>query len=71
MFYVLPHLLLVTFLISLSLSFNARQLLYGIAEDLTPDDVRSIKFLLQEKLPKNKLQDNAVSKMILISFLQS
>uniref|UniRef100_A0A8C9G3H4 Caspase-8 n=1 Tax=Pavo cristatus TaxID=9049 RepID=A0A8C9G3H4_PAVCR len=47
-----------------------RQLLYGIAEDLTPEDVRSVKFLLQEKLPKNKLRDNAVSKMILISFLQ-
>ncbi|NXM24596.1 CASP8 protein, partial [Oxyruncus cristatus] len=36
-----------------------RQLLYGIAEDLTPDNVKSVKFLLQEKLPKNKLQDNA------------
>ncbi|NWU75538.1 CASP8 protein, partial [Onychorhynchus coronatus] len=36
-----------------------RQLLYGIAEDLTPEDVKSVKFLLQKKLPKNKLQDNA------------
>ncbi|NXK37484.1 CASP8 protein, partial [Piprites chloris] len=36
-----------------------RQLLYGIAEDLTAEDVKSVKFLLQEKLPKNKLQDNA------------
>ncbi|NXE36355.1 CASP8 protein, partial [Ptilorrhoa leucosticta] len=36
-----------------------RQLLYGIAEDLTPEDVRSVKFLLQEQLPKNKLQENA------------
>ncbi|XP_062354055.1 caspase-8-like [Cinclus cinclus] len=36
-----------------------RQLLYGIAEDLTPEDVRSVKFLLQERLPKNKLQENA------------
>ncbi|XP_005049235.1 PREDICTED: caspase-8-like [Ficedula albicollis] len=35
-----------------------RQLLYGIAEDLIPGDVRSVKFLLQEKLPKNKLQEN-------------
>ncbi|NWW60237.1 CASP8 protein, partial [Ifrita kowaldi] len=36
-----------------------RQLLYGIAEDLTSEDVRSVKFLLQKKLPKNKLQENA------------
>ncbi|NWQ63191.1 CASP8 protein, partial [Neopipo cinnamomea] len=35
-----------------------RQLLYGIAEDLTPEDVKSVKFLLQKQLPKNKLQDN-------------
>ncbi|NWU41547.1 CASP8 protein, partial [Hylia prasina] len=36
-----------------------RQLLYGIAEDLTPEDVASVKFLLQKLLPKNKLQENA------------
>ncbi|NXR99167.1 CASP8 protein, partial [Oxylabes madagascariensis] len=36
-----------------------RQLLYGIAEDLTPENITSVKFLLQEKLPKNKLQENA------------
>ncbi|NWY92809.1 CASP8 protein, partial [Loxia curvirostra] len=36
-----------------------RQLLYGIAEDLTSEDVRSVKFLLQKQLPKNKLQENA------------
>ncbi|NXF00908.1 CASP8 protein, partial [Smithornis capensis] len=36
-----------------------RQLLYEIAEDLTPDDVKCVKFLLQKNLPKNKLQDNA------------
>ncbi|XP_042730418.1 caspase-8 isoform X4 [Lagopus leucura] len=36
-----------------------RQLLYGIAENLTAEDVKSVKFLLQEKLPKNKLRDNA------------
>ncbi|NXU66445.1 CASP8 protein, partial [Horornis vulcanius] len=36
-----------------------RQLLYGIAEDLTPEDVASVKFLLQKQLPKNKLQENA------------
>ncbi|NWZ33118.1 CASP8 protein, partial [Brachypodius atriceps] len=36
-----------------------RQLLYGIAEDLAPEDVASVKFLLQKLLPKNKLQENA------------
>ncbi|NWH84748.1 CASP8 protein, partial [Aegithalos caudatus] len=36
-----------------------RQLLYGIAEDLSPGDVTSVKFLLQKLLPKNKLQENA------------
>ncbi|NWW35075.1 CASP8 protein, partial [Panurus biarmicus] len=36
-----------------------RQLLYGIAEDLTPEDIASVKFLLQKLLPKNKLQENA------------
>ncbi|NXI07391.1 CASP8 protein, partial [Irena cyanogastra] len=35
-----------------------RQLLYGIAEDLTPEDVRHVKFLLKDQLPKNKLQEN-------------
>ncbi|NXB31371.1 CASP8 protein, partial [Eulacestoma nigropectus] len=36
-----------------------RQLLYEIAEDLTSEDIRSVKFLLQKQLPKNKLQGNA------------
>uniref|UniRef100_A0A8C3NYN8 Caspase-8 n=1 Tax=Cyanoderma ruficeps TaxID=181631 RepID=A0A8C3NYN8_9PASS len=36
-----------------------RQLLYGIAEDLSLEDVASVKFLLQKLLPKNKLQENA------------
>ncbi|NXR78007.1 CASP8 protein, partial [Pycnonotus jocosus] len=36
-----------------------RQLLYEIAEDLAPEDVASMKFLLQKLLPKNKLQENA------------
>uniref|UniRef100_A0A8C3TLT2 Caspase-8 n=1 Tax=Catharus ustulatus TaxID=91951 RepID=A0A8C3TLT2_CATUS len=36
-----------------------RQLLYGITEDLVPGDARSVKFLLQKELPKNKLQENA------------
>ncbi|XP_008941676.1 PREDICTED: caspase-8-like, partial [Merops nubicus] len=36
-----------------------RQLLYRIAEDLTPKDVQNVKFLLRERIPKNKLQENA------------
>ncbi|NXA77365.1 CASP8 protein, partial [Thryothorus ludovicianus] len=36
-----------------------RQLLYRIAEDLTPEHIRNVKFLLQKQLPKNKLQENA------------
>ncbi|XP_010147130.1 PREDICTED: caspase-8-like [Eurypyga helias] len=36
-----------------------RQLLYGIAEDLIPEDVKNVKFLLQKKIPKNKLQSGA------------
>ncbi|NWZ51225.1 CASP8 protein, partial [Haliaeetus albicilla] len=43
-----------------------RQLLYGIAEDLTPEDVKSIKFLLQKQIPKNKLQDNASMLKVLV-----
>ncbi|XP_062435243.1 caspase-8-like [Rhea pennata] len=43
-----------------------RQLLYGIAEDLTPEDVNSVKFLLQKQIPKSKLQDNASMLMVLL-----
>ncbi|EOB05062.1 Caspase-8, partial [Anas platyrhynchos] len=43
-----------------------RQLLYGIAEDLTPEDVKSVKFLLQERIRKNKLQDNASMLKVLM-----
>ncbi|NXV47730.1 CASP8 protein, partial [Uria aalge] len=43
-----------------------RQLLYRIAEDLTPDDVKCVKFLLQKEMPKNKLQDNASMLKVLL-----
>ncbi|NXA41040.1 CASP8 protein, partial [Eudromia elegans] len=43
-----------------------RQLLYQIAEDLTPEDVNSVKFLLQKQIPKGKLQDNASMLMVLL-----
>ncbi|NWX44705.1 CASP8 protein, partial [Steatornis caripensis] len=43
-----------------------RQLLYRIAEDLTPEDVKSVKFLLQKQIPKNKLQENASMLKVLL-----
>ncbi|NXA26368.1 CASP8 protein, partial [Ibidorhyncha struthersii] len=43
-----------------------RQLLYGIAEDLTPEDAKCVKFLLQKQIPKNKLQDNASMLKVLL-----
>ncbi|NXS11727.1 CASP8 protein, partial [Neodrepanis coruscans] len=43
-----------------------RQLLYEIAEDLTPEDVRRVKFLLQKNLPKNKLQDNGSALQVFL-----
>ncbi|KAM9287040.1 caspase-8 isoform 3-T4 [Morus bassanus] len=43
-----------------------RQLLYGIAEDLTPEDVKCVKFLLQNQIPKNRLQDNASMLKVLL-----
>ncbi|NXN16028.1 CASP8 protein, partial [Indicator maculatus] len=43
-----------------------RQLLYGIAEDLTQKDVQNMKFLLQEQIPKSKLQDNASMLKVLL-----
>ncbi|XP_010197451.1 caspase-8 [Colius striatus] len=43
-----------------------RQLLYGIAEDLNPEDVKKVKFFLQKQIPKNKLQDNASMLKILL-----
>ncbi|KFZ56983.1 Caspase-8, partial [Antrostomus carolinensis] len=43
-----------------------RQLLYRIAEDLTPEDVKSVKFLLQKEIPKSKLQDNATMLQVLL-----
>ncbi|XP_054685979.1 caspase-8-like isoform X3 [Grus americana] len=47
-----------------------RQLLYGIAEDLTPEDVKSVKFLLQKRIPKNKLQDNALHCILMLVLMR-
>ncbi|NXW64468.1 CASP8 protein, partial [Eurystomus gularis] len=48
-----------------------RQLLYGIAEDLTQKDVQNVKFLLREQIPKNKLQDNASMLKVLLEMERS
>ncbi|KAM9123481.1 caspase-8-like isoform 2-T3 [Pangshura tecta] len=36
-----------------------RQLLYRISEEITSEEVASVRFLLQKELPKKKLQENA------------
>ncbi|XP_064016803.1 caspase-8-like [Pogoniulus pusillus] len=43
-----------------------RQLLYGIAEDLTQKDIQDVKFLLHDQIPKSKLQDNASMLKVLL-----
>uniref|UniRef100_A0A8C6JPV0 Uncharacterized protein n=1 Tax=Melopsittacus undulatus TaxID=13146 RepID=A0A8C6JPV0_MELUD len=43
-----------------------RQLLYGIAEDLTLEDVKCVKFLLRKQIPNSKLQDNASMLKVLL-----
>ncbi|XP_061233588.1 caspase-8-like [Neopsephotus bourkii] len=43
-----------------------RQLLYGIAEDLSPEDVKCVKFLLRKRIPNSKLQDNASMLKVLL-----
>ncbi|NXH21631.1 CASP8 protein, partial [Bucco capensis] len=48
-----------------------RQLLYGIVEDLTQEDVQNVKFLLQDHIPKNKLQDNASMLKVLLEMERS
>ncbi|KAM9548195.1 caspase-8-like [Guaruba guarouba] len=43
-----------------------RQLLYGIAEDLTSEDVKCVKFLLRKRIPNSKLQDDASMLKVLL-----
>ncbi|KAJ8377703.1 hypothetical protein AAFF_G00254370 [Aldrovandia affinis] len=38
-----------------------RKLLFNLSENIDADDLKSIKFLLQNKLPRRKLEDNVVS----------
>lgn len=35
--------------------------MYRLSEDLTEEDLNNIKFLLNNKLPRKKLEDNIVS----------
>ncbi|XP_073329680.1 caspase-8 [Pagrus major] len=38
-----------------------RKLLYNLSEDLTADDLKDMKFLLNEKLPRRKLEDHVTT----------
>lgn len=40
---------------------NSRKLLYNLSEDITDDDLKQMKFLLNKKLPRSKLGENVVS----------
>ncbi|RXM32091.1 Caspase-8 [Acipenser ruthenus] len=40
---------------------NYRQLLYDLSEDITRDDLKSVKFLLQNSLPRCRLEDDMAS----------
>ncbi|MGH0117646.1 UNVERIFIED_CONTAM: hypothetical protein FKN15_041838 [Acipenser sinensis] len=40
---------------------NYRQLLYDLSEDVTRDDLKSVKFLLQNNLPRCRLEDDMAS----------
>ncbi|RXN00253.1 Caspase-8 [Acipenser ruthenus] len=40
---------------------NYRQLLYDLSEDVTRDDLKSVKFLLQNSLPRCRLEDDMAS----------
>lgn len=42
-------------------SLQSRKLLYQMSEDLTKDDLKNIKFLLDKKLPRKKLENDIVS----------
>ncbi|MGH0114729.1 UNVERIFIED_CONTAM: hypothetical protein FKN15_045404 [Acipenser sinensis] len=40
---------------------NYRQLLYDLSEDITREDLKSVKFLLQNSLPRCRLEDDMAS----------
>ncbi|KAK1165555.1 caspase-8-like isoform X2 [Acipenser oxyrinchus oxyrinchus] len=45
---------------------NYRQLLYDLSEDITRDDLKSVKFLLQNSLPRCRLEDDMTMLKLLI-----
>ncbi|XP_058889506.1 caspase-8-like isoform X1 [Acipenser ruthenus] len=45
---------------------NYRQLLYDLSEDVTRDDLKSVKFLLQNSLPRCRLEDDMTMLKLLI-----
>ncbi|XP_041117554.1 caspase-8-like [Polyodon spathula] len=45
---------------------NYRQLLYDLSEDVTRDDLKSVKFLLQNSLPRCRLEDDMTMLKLLV-----
>ncbi|KAJ8377708.1 hypothetical protein AAFF_G00254420 [Aldrovandia affinis] len=45
---------------------NPRKLLFNLSENIDADDLKSIKFLLQNKLPRRKLEDNITMLNLLL-----
>ncbi|XP_041119727.1 caspase-8-like [Polyodon spathula] len=45
---------------------NYRQLLYDLSEDITREDLKSVKFLLQDTLPRCRLEDDMTMLKLLI-----
>lgn len=47
-----------------------RKLLYNLSEDITNDDLRNIKFLLSQKLPRRKLDENVTTLELFLEMEQ-
>lgn len=41
---------------------NSRKLLYSLSEEITDDDLREVKFLLNTMIPRRKLEEHIVSE---------
>lgn len=50
-----------TYLLVIVFFCNSRKLLYDLSEGITVGDLKHVKFLLNNKLPRRKLEDNIVS----------
>lgn len=47
-----------------------RKLLYNLSEDITDEDLRNIKFLLNQKLPRRKLDENVTTLELFLEMEQ-